>query len=484
MQLTRGNAGKCAATVSWQVVEWDGADVQSGTSIIPDSQDSVTATISSVNLNSAFLIFGSASIGTDQGMDSNLILGNISSQTQLSFTLKPGITYGSSQRTVVWYVVEPPAAAVQSGYTSLGSDTTETVSSVDVNKSFHISSGWNTGGGQSYSNSLHTISLTDATTLTLDKQTGSQTQNIFWYLITVGEPSIYWNQSSLSLGSDLAASGDRSADASIIAMFDHTNIIVNCGSGNCSIISDDWSDGSSLPGGSSQDINFTCDNSTIGVFSATYSVSSDEDSSLDTITVTCDMLADTYVIWNRSTLDLGTATEFTGNLVSLAEVFSNSANNDVNVSCSGSCSQISSNWTNDTDMSDQEALDVEFTCLDTTVGNFSALFDIVSTEDQIPDTINVSCTILETNFAPQITLDYPPDLSEIFVDTTIFQPEIDLNTTVTDSNDDLMCVEIFGSNSSPPSDTELLYEICGISNNTQVSYSWTSPVRADTSGIY
>jgi len=77
LMLRRGNENKCEATVSWQVVEWSGAKVQSGESIIPDLMDSVTASIDPVDLTRTFLIFGTASIGSDAGMDS--ISGNCES---------------------------------------------------------------------------------------------------------------------------------------------------------------------------------------------------------------------------------------------------------------------------------------------------------------------------------------------------------------------------------------------------------------------
>lgn len=189
LHLERGNAGLCAATVSWQVVEWSGAKVQSGTDSIPDNSDSITSTISSVDLEKSFLIFSTASIGTDAGMDSNLILGNIASSTQLSFTHEPGSTYASSERIITWYVVEHPYFHVQSDTIAIGGDTTDTIpNAVNESRSFHVSSGWNTGGGQTYSNSFFTINITDPTTLTIDKTTGSQTQTIEWYVVEVNRP--------------------------------------------------------------------------------------------------------------------------------------------------------------------------------------------------------------------------------------------------------------------------------------------------------
>jgi len=189
LMLRRGNENKCEATVSWQVVEWNGAKVQSGESIIPDLMDNVTASIDPVDLTRTFLIFGTASIGRDAGMDSNLIQGKFLSPTKIMFTHEPGSTYASSERIIDWYVVEIPDASVQSGNMALRSDTVVSINEVNPSRSFHISSGWNTGGGQIYSNSLYTVELVDGTTLLFDKQTILQTQNIEWFVVEIPEVS-------------------------------------------------------------------------------------------------------------------------------------------------------------------------------------------------------------------------------------------------------------------------------------------------------
>lgn len=175
--------------MSWQVVEWDGARVQQGESVIPDLHDNVTASINYVDLTKSFLVFGTASIGSDAGMDSNLIQGKFLSPTEIMFTHEPGTTYGSSERIIDWYVVEIPEASVQSGNVALNSDTVVSINEVNPSRSFHVSSGWNTGGGQTYSNSLYTIELADSTTLSFDKQTTSQTQNITWFVVEIPEVS-------------------------------------------------------------------------------------------------------------------------------------------------------------------------------------------------------------------------------------------------------------------------------------------------------
>jgi hypothetical protein len=188
--LRRGNAGKCDSNVSWQVVNWEGAIVQYGESTIPSGQPDTTALITGVNLSRTMLVFGTASIGTDNGMDTNLICGNITDSTHLNFTKLPGSTTANSERLINWYVVEVPGAVVQTGYVPLSSDTNIAVNSVNMSMTFEISSGWNTGGGNTFSNSFYTINLTNSTLISFDKQTTAQTQNIVWYMMEIPKSNV------------------------------------------------------------------------------------------------------------------------------------------------------------------------------------------------------------------------------------------------------------------------------------------------------
>ena len=216
-------------------------------------------------------------------MDSNLIQGNLSS-TNVAFTHEPGSTYASSQRIIDWYVVEIPGASVQRGNTALSGDTTSSISSVNTSSTFHWSSGWNTGGGQTYANHMYTINLSDSTTLQFDKQTGSQTQNINWQVITIPDYIpilVEWNQSTLALGSGLITGGNLSGNVTITSARTNNNILVGCESGNCSFITDNWIDGTSLAAGASQELTFNCFNTSIAVLSAVFNVTSTEDNSPD-----------------------------------------------------------------------------------------------------------------------------------------------------------------------------------------------------------
>lgn len=186
LYLERGNAGYCAATVSWQVIEWDGAKVQSGTDIVLDNTDSVTVNLdTAVNLSEAFIVFGSANAGSDQGMDSNLLQASFNNASQIFITQKTGATYASSIKTVTWYVVELNQSKVQSGNLALSGVgvTPVSINKVNTSRSFILSSGWNTGGGQTYSNSLYNVNFSNSSLLSFDKETNSQTQDIIWFVV-------------------------------------------------------------------------------------------------------------------------------------------------------------------------------------------------------------------------------------------------------------------------------------------------------------
>ena len=69
---------------------------------------------------------------------------------------------------------------------------------------------------------------------------------------------------------------------------------------------------------------------------------------------------------------------------------------NLSVNCiSGDCNFITSNFTQDSDITLGTPLGIKFTCLPDAAGSYSALFNLTSFEDQIPNTINVSCSASE-----------------------------------------------------------------------------------------
>lgn len=101
LQFTRSESG-AALDIEWQVVQLDGAQVQSGTAIIGNGNTSTIAPLGAFDSDSAFLIFNFAA-GNVAGVESNyLINGNISSTTSLTFTRQ-----GTNQQLdIAYYLVE------------------------------------------------------------------------------------------------------------------------------------------------------------------------------------------------------------------------------------------------------------------------------------------------------------------------------------------------------------------------------------------
>jgi hypothetical protein len=102
------------------------------------------------------------------------------------------------------------------------------------------------------------------------------------------------------------------------------------------------------------------------------------------------------VLWNSPVLNMGSTFQSTTE-TDLENITSTGANNNVNVGCvSGDCSVIADLWTDGTNMIDGETQVVDFTCNSAAVGNYSAIFDVVSTEFPSGDQINVSCEVIPT----------------------------------------------------------------------------------------
>jgi hypothetical protein len=214
-----------------------------------------------------------------------------------------------------------------------------------------------TGGGTAFPRGFNTVYLLSTTTVERRRSDNGQTQTYRYSVVdwpTAFIPTlVYWNQSSLDLGAHLRTDGNLTKNATIEVRFDNTNIIVECESGNCSLIKDNWIDGSSLNKGQTKEIKFDCINQTAGIFSAVFNISSNEDSEADKITVSCEMISLTNIRWNQSALDLGTGGQNLGNLTEKVRIISQESNTNIQVSCiSGNCSYILDNFSNGISMID------------------------------------------------------------------------------------------------------------------------------------
>ncbi|NOQ38210.1 hypothetical protein GQ472_04950, partial [archaeon] len=102
-----------------------------------------------------------------------------------------------------------------------------------------------------------------------------------------------------------------------------------------------------------------------------------------------------YVKWNQTSLELGSGVRENGNLTPTLRISSIETNNDVNVTCSGNCSTITTNWTI-RNMTDGQSDSVLITCSNASVGTFQAIFNVSSDGDSIEDiSLTVDCEIVD-----------------------------------------------------------------------------------------
>jgi len=111
----------------------------------------------------------------------------------------------------------------------------------------------------------------------------------------------------------------------------------------------------------------------------------------------------------------------------------------------------------------------------------STQFEIqITTVDEVGNKnmtwINDSASTLQ-NTEPNASINYPVNNTYFNINSN----DIILNVTLFDEELGTLCVKIFGTNETIILDTDMLYEQCGLSNGTTVTYNWTSPV-ADSGG--
>lgn len=178
-------------TVSWYVVEWTGATVQSGGVAIGSGSSSNTATISSVTAASTFVLHSyHQTDATNQGnANATLVDAVLTNATTLTFTR--GTTTTAKQ--VYFFVVSHPNFSVQSGTVSVtggNASNTATISSVVTGNTFMAygssvanvrSTNATTDAQFSY---WTTPVLTNATTVTATSAGTSDTRTVPYYAVS------------------------------------------------------------------------------------------------------------------------------------------------------------------------------------------------------------------------------------------------------------------------------------------------------------
>ncbi|MEM4267757.1 MAG: LamG domain-containing protein [Candidatus Woesearchaeota archaeon] len=396
LRLERGTNTNCDGQIGYFVVEFnDGSGLQTGNATLGATDTSTTITIGMVNKSSSWLYFTKRADDNAIQMTHTAVYGEITNNTKLTFKRRSA----TGVMSLKWFVVNISGAYVQHNYHYVSSTTTliqnVTISNVNLTRSFPFITWDSSGAVTTYGMYYWTARLTNSTNLRFEKNLAGQTHNISWQVVQLNAPmlSIFWNNASLDLGSGLPSAGNLSSSESFTSYGDNFNVTIAC-SGNCLNIIHNWTNGTNTTGGGIAVVNFTCLNTSVGVFNAVFSLRSNNDTTDSNLSVTCEMLPQVFVAWNQSYLDIGVGNQSLGNITGSAVVLSNGVNTGVTLTCSeGNCSLIGHNWTNGIGMGDGEEIIVEFECSDLYRGVLNAVFNITSNEDTTPAQIEVSCQI-------------------------------------------------------------------------------------------
>jgi hypothetical protein len=180
-------------------------------------------------------------------------------------------------------------------------DTSTTFENISLSSTTPL---WITSPAQSYSlvdDETHIISwllngsgnagdsfLLDVFAVSSDAFTFNQKSAENGHVIITNQPIVAFNQSIYDFGSFFKNSGNKLKTLSILADLGiSTNVTVTCESGDCSMFSDDWVDGTDMNDGDSSLIDFTCFESISGDFNAIFSVSSNENPMKSFVDLSC-----------------------------------------------------------------------------------------------------------------------------------------------------------------------------------------------------
>ncbi|MEM7181164.1 MAG: hypothetical protein AAF518_09640 [Spirochaetota bacterium] len=139
LTLSRSESGS-TAEVEYQVIMMSSSSVQSGEVTLANGSTSVTDTISTVDLNTSFLVFNYTGAGSINGIEHNLYTrGSLASTTSVEFTRT-----GTNGDIPISYFVVTLTSGIQSiqrGSTAIAStavNTNQAISSVDLTRSLVI----------------------------------------------------------------------------------------------------------------------------------------------------------------------------------------------------------------------------------------------------------------------------------------------------------------------------------------------------------
>ncbi len=184
IQLNRGISGT-AGEISWQAVEWKGAEVQSGSFSISSTSGTDTLT-NPINLTRSFLIFSSTS-DSGTALDYNNIGGFLSNSNTVYFYRQDDDT---GNMYADWFVIESPFLYIQRGSFEIDGTTSPIDQSfnplINLSRSFHRSAWDSTGSGNTHANAIVTTQLTNSSNLrAITGTTASNVKNVSWQIMEI-----------------------------------------------------------------------------------------------------------------------------------------------------------------------------------------------------------------------------------------------------------------------------------------------------------
>jgi hypothetical protein len=167
-------------TLSWQVVSWSQATVQSGTAAASNTFTSVP--ITAVNLSTSFLVLSSRCTSAG-GLNVMMVQGYFVNSTSISFLRGSG----TGTATASYFVVSSPDVTVQRGNYAYGASAAVQsipISTVNTSRTFTINSLDSEDSTNSNSRGFATIRLANSTAVEIQKDTASGTINNTWFAIS------------------------------------------------------------------------------------------------------------------------------------------------------------------------------------------------------------------------------------------------------------------------------------------------------------
>lgn len=184
----------------------------------------------------------------------------------------------------------------------------------------------------------------------------------------LGQYALSFNYTSYSFPSFEKLSGDRSISVDVKADKGiNNNVIVNCISGDCARITDNFVDGNGLTAPSSSSMTFTCEDDIFGSFSAIYRVISNEYPSGTEISLSCNV----NPIYGPINTVINSPS--TTNITDVGKDILFELNSTT--SCIGICGEISSYLVYESNFGDFSDGDLTVTVANTIVNDYTYLID-------------------------------------------------------------------------------------------------------------